>query len=843
MDEPTIDATDSTRPTRPDEACSTRINEGGRAAVLWTGGVGVILLLLAAGVLVAVRWNEIGESVKVAGLVAVNGGVVVLGRRLRAHLPMTASVLVHLGALLVPVSVSAGTLLGGAAWDVTLLCASAAAVASWWWLNRIDRSVVLEAAITGGVVAVAGGVAATCGLPAMVTLGVVALAAAVFGDHVRALWWAHVAVYLPALVFVGLEASVSSASSTADLARTLGLLPATSLTVLLGGAVATALTVLLGGALGTAAIVWAGQATRRADWALAAVVAGVATAASSAPQLSVPSAWNHAVVPAIAVLTGVLALAVRRDPLWYRPVHGLARGVEAMLAVATPVIVMASVGDSAEGVGTAASIAVVAWFAADARRLHPELEGVGRVVLTGGASALGARATMGMAFSAGAAAMALTSTAVAPVVLVVLAGSVVAVRRAGVGLTAVGLTWAAVALATPDLGAWIVGLGGCAVLAGAAGRRTPGWSGSRAAIGTGLVAAAAAAPALLVFENANQLLPASGSASFLVVLTLVAVAAERGTRSPIGARVGLAARLLGLSPLLLVGTVDDPSVLTIGLVVLIISAVELVRSRDERMLLPLAALSPLFASSVLVRAEVGTALLGLTLVGLGAGVSTVSAVARRWTLSGVVAATMLCSIGLGLSSDDATVLGLSLLVAAFGGVTASKAGRSPDGLAFSLCGATAGAWTLLVDADVRAIEAYLAPAVVLALLDGLRRRPGCSSWSAYGPALALLAGAGLMERLAGGGAGHSLVVGVVGVAGVVTGAQRRLAGPLLIGSTALVLVGAVESFGYAASVPTWGWLGAAGSLLVGVAVTIERADMSPAESGRRLLAIIQGEFS
>jgi hypothetical protein len=115
---------------------------------------------------------------------------------------------------------------------------------------------------------------------------------------------------------------------------------------------------------------------------------------------------------------------------------------------------------------------------------------------------------------------------------------------------------------------------------------------------------------------------------------------------------------------------------------------------------------------------------------------------------------------------------------------------------------------------------------------------------AYTPALALLGGAALVERIAGGGGVHALVAGAVGLAGVVAGGGRRLAGPLVTGTALLVAVTAHESLGTLATVPTWGWLAAGGSVLLAAGVALERrGGEGPVEAGRRLVDVVAERFS
>jgi len=158
---------------------------------------------------------------------------------------------------------------------------------------------------------------------------------------------------------------------------------------------------------------------------------------------------------------------------------------------------------------------------------------------------------------------------------------------------------------------------------------------------------------------------------------------------------------------------------------------------------------------------------------------------------------------------------------------------------------TVGTWLHLVDHHVHVTEPYLVPVSVALLVAGWqgRRNAPISSWVAYGPAVALVGGSALVERLAGGGAAHALVAGMVGLAAVIIGGRQRLIAPLLIGTGLLVGVTVYESLAVTAGVPTWAWLALGGVTLVGVGIGMERAETGPLESGRRVVDVVSEQFS
>jgi hypothetical protein len=133
---------------------------------------------------------------------------------------------------------------------------------------------------------------------------------------------------------------------------------------------------------------------------------------------------------------------------------------------------------------------------------------------------------------------------------------------------------------------------------------------------------------------------------------------------------------------------------------------------------------------------------------------------------------------------------------------------------------------------------------VLLLLLGVRNeRTGASSWNTYAAPIAALGGAALVERLAGGGSGHALIAGAVGMAAVLGGGFRKLAAPLLLGTALLVAVTVHETLGLTAGVPTWAWLALGGSVLLAAGIAMERREVGPIETGRRLVDVLKESFA
>ena len=222
----------------------------------------------------------------------------------------------------------------------------------------------------------------------------------------------------------------------------------------------------------------------------------------------------------------------------------------------------------------------------------------------------------------------------------------------------------------------------------------------------------------------------------------------------------------------------------------------------------------------------------------------------RWHPPLLAASAVGLVTGVALASRDPRTGANALLIA--GGLVAAAGlvSRRPAVVGAGAVIASLAVGSHLETSHVRATDAYLAPVAALLLGAGFQERRTAtgadrpSSWVAYTPAVLLLGGAALVERIAGGGGVHALVAGAVGIVAVAAGGGRRLAGPLVAGTALLVAVTVHESLATLATVPTWGWLAAGGALLLAVGVSLERrGGASPAEAGRRLVDVVAERFS
>lgn len=138
-------------------------------------------------------------------------------------------------------------------------------------------------------------------------------------------------------------------------------------------------------------------------------------------------------------------------------------------------------------------------------------------------------------------------------------------------------------------------------------------------------------------------------------------------------------------------------------------------------------------------------------------------------------------------------------------------------------------WVRLASFGVSAPEAYTLPVTVPALAVGLLRRrsdPEASSWTAYGPGLAVTLLPSLSAAWGDTGWPRPLLLGLAALAITLAGARLRLRAPLVLGGTALALDALHELAPYVVQVvgvlPRWLPPALAGLLLLAVGATYEQ---------------------
>ena len=809
----------------------------GPVAATWVAGTGAFLLLAAAAVFVAVQWDRLPEAAKLAVVGGLTGAFLAGGRVLRRTLPATGDVLFHLGALLLPVDLAGLGMRASVGWRHLLLAEGALGVGVLGALAAASGSVVLAWTATASMVALALGVAAVSPVPAAVVLAAAAVAAAVAGARRQAVAWSAVASLGPVLAFA-VAAVVDGGLPGAGVLAALGL--DGTAWAFPGCAVASA--------------VLAREARARSDLALAGLaVGGLATGLVTAwLDAGVGNRTTVLALPVAFLAVEVVALLAERDPFW----RHLARGGAALAEVGAAavgglwtlgLVLAAPIVDTGldllsdepgwtpqPDAGTALAALAVGWLVAGLRRREDA-----PVLASAARAAVGHRATVTwFALAAVAAVEVATASSVAAAVALVVVSALVMASGLPVAVAAGAALafWAPVAVAASATLVLGFGAAGAAVVALSAASGS-GTSSFRVrllavvAVATAAVGSALATPVL-----------GGGLALAAFVLQAWALASALDAGDALAGHLARAGMLAGGAVAL--GLDPAAGVLPAALATALL-AVDAVRLGRPEVGVGAAAVLQVTVAQLAAVARFDVAETGLVLA-LGAvvwgGLATV--VDERWRLPFVAAAAMGVGAGLGLSSADPRMLADVLIVSGGLLVAAGVLGRSDTLAQVGGGAATLGVIVHLDASAVAAVEPYVAPVALQLVVAGwrARRRRPLSSWVAYAPAVGLLGGAALAERLGGGAPWHALVAGAVGVAAVAAGGWRRLAGPLLLGTGLLVAVTLVECVGALAGVPTWAWLAAGGSTLLTLGIALERADTSPVEAGRRLVDVVAERF-
>jgi hypothetical protein len=781
---------------------------GGRAAALWVAATGGFLLVVSAGLFIAVRWHDIPDVAKLAVVCALTGAFLVAGQSIRRTLPATGSVLYHLGAFMIPVDFAGLNLRMDLNWRQQLLAQGVLCTVAFAALARGASSVVLERAAAVAIAVAAAGVGALTQVPAPLVLAGAAVVWAIVRPRSNvSVGWAFVAGFAPVMTWA-LQGTLPSGLAAVGLAAARDAVPA------------LATGVLAAGVLGI-------EAHRRRDHDLAFVAFGALASSALTAWVSADTTRTADVLalPAAFVMLQILSLLVRDDPFWGMPAGRIAFGAEipAWTVAVSAVPTLLAAPFLGQGGGTDRAIAgVVAllslgFVAAGIRQDRGALPFVASAVLA--------------VFAVEIATASAPATAIA---LLAVALPCALARRAALDVvTVAGAVYApVVAIAEPALSLGL-GIAGAAVLALSAAR---GSQSRRAAF----VVSALSALGISSIVGSGRIGAGAAGAVFVIGCWQVAMLADRADAvlGKLARFTALAVlvpaqamtpheRLLAIAPLVAVLAADAlrfrlPELGHAAAVPLQIVVFDLARA---------ARLSDEYAGLVLCVAAVVWA--GLSAV--------VDDVWRRPLWTATVLGTVL---GLTLASGDAATFGAALIVSGglvlgAGLLTAREELAHAGGAMI-----TVGTWIELSRGGVHWSEAYIAPVAVHLLAAGmrLRRTRDASSWLAYAPAIAMLGGAAVAERISGGAGWHAVVAGGTGAAAVMAGGWRRLAGPLFTGTALLVVVTVYESLGVVATVPTWGWLALGGSTLLAAGVAMERSDTTPLDVGRRVVDVVATRF-
>ena len=820
-------------------------------AAVWVAATGAFLLVVAAAVFVAVRWDELPEPAKLGVVGTLTGGFLAGGRALQRRLPGTGDVLFHLGAFLLPVDLAGIGLHVGLSWRELLLAEGVLGTVVFGALAATTGSKVLRWAAATAMLPLSAGVAALTPVAAPLVLATAAMSTAIAFPRARraATAWAAAAGIAPlTALWVGPLGMVAGRGIGRGVVIDLGL-----------GGRAAALSAAASGAV--AAFVLARDANARKDLFSAALAAvSLVIGVGSSWAATNPDGAANILAAAGAFLAIELAAAgAKRDPFWGRLARPVAFASElgalvvagfgsALLLLLAP---FAETGLDIFGddpgwtpepsIGIALGLVAVGWFVASWRRqpASPSFTATVTGALRNDWTTLPIATSAAAAVAIGTA----SSYAIAGALLTIAVGYGLLRGVTTTLVTALAAAWAPIVMTLAHPGATpLIAAGGAAAIVVAA--TVP----ARSATAVRALAVAFLAPVTIGAFAANEL---TYVADVAVVLATAAVLWSGGgafdTRDGAAGHVVRAALAITAASSFALAPQDAIIVLGFVTAAFVADAIRL----DEPLLSFAAVLG---AQALIVNAGeaagvsvpyVGVALCVLAVV--TAGVALLCD--RAWQVALLAGAAASAAFGFALATGDDHATADALLVLGTATIAGGVAVRNSIVGHVGAAAVVLGAGMHFNAAGVVASEAYLAlPCAQLIVIGWQLRRPNVheegplSSWVAYTPAVALLGGAALAERVAGGPAWHALVVGAVGTVAVAVGGWCRLAGPLLVGTALVVGVAVIESLHRLAGVPTWGWLALGGSTLLATGIALERTSTSPVEAGRRLVDVISDQF-
>jgi hypothetical protein len=340
----------------------------------------------------------------------------------------------------------------------------------------------------------------------------------------------------------------------------------------------------------------------------------------------------------------------------------------------------------------------------------------------------------------------------------------------------------------------------------------------------------AAIPTAALLFLAAVVLPLGLATSYpLALVLLLGCAAGLLTAGVVVTRTDLSVAALGagtaVSLLAVVWSLadQDATLLVLSFVTVLFAGVAV--RRDEAAGAAALAAGGLLAAGGAARDLATDQVGGLLLIAPAVLVGLTFVLTARRRVAVEVAAAVLAGVALALTVDDAGWLSWALAV---GGVVALADALHPDRRLVAALGGlllSASSWVRLADAGVDAPEPYVVPLGVVALVLGwlrVRRQPTTRSFAAYGPGLSLVLVPSLLASFDDDTLTRPLLLGGVALVVLLVGAQQRLQAPLVIGGSVLAIDALQLLAPYAAALPRWLTLGAAGLLLVGVGATYEQ---------------------
>lgn len=285
-----------------------------------------------------------------------------------------------------------------------------------------------------------------------------------------------------------------------------------------------------------------------------------------------------------------------------------------------------------------------------------------------------------------------------------------------------------------------------------------------------------------------------------------------------------------------------------------------IRRRESLTLIFIAPTAVLGIYALGEAANIKENILSLTLIGI-AGVWIFVSTYMKYAEAGCFTNAAICAAAGVVSSLNSSqtsgqaffILGLLLIVI---GVLRNVKFLIPLGAIVS----TVGLWISFASQNVESFTLYVAPVSIGLIALGMYSRnviPGfgankidtntgvtkiSSSWEAYGFGLSLFLLAALFDSLNKGLHVLSLIGAIVAICAIIVGTWRKLSAPMIIGTVFLFVFILREIFDVVSIIPIWAWIGVGALTLIGVAVTLEKSQMTPAEAKRKISAVVSDRF-
>lgn len=365
------------------------------------------------------------------------------------------------------------------------------------------------------------------------------------------------------------------------------------------------------------------------------------------------------------------------------------------------------------------------------------------------------------------------------------------------------------------------------------------------ALTSGAVAVTLVVPVVTALAIAGEVPAVVVLGGLLVTAWLLGTALDH-TRSETFPPLGMVPRVASTAVLLPAAVVlADAQVAVLALALAGVAVLEAARRGEPPLIgvtavaLPLGVIAGGLAIGLTVD-EAGLAATVAAVVPLGLA----AVVTDHWRPAALATAATLAAPGLVLALGVPSTGATALLVAGAALIAAAALLGQPLLVVVGGTAASFGYWMHLDLAGVETADAYVVPVALALLAIGLpaERQRSASSWFTLSPPIVLLGCTALVERVDGGGGAHALVVGTVATLAVLLGGRLRLLGPVVAGTLLLVALTTYETLAITAGVPTWAWLAAGGTLLLGAGLAMDRAETGPVETGRRVVDVVAERF-